>query len=103
MPVRYGAMSEQQDDVDLERWLGAALEAAGLSDADPSLRSAEAVTAVLDLARHAAHGVTRPAAPLSTFALGLALGRSGGDGDALRDLAGRIGYRARVWNDEENA
>lgn len=93
-------MSEQQDDVDLERWLATAFEAAGLAGADSSLRSSEAVTTVLDLARHAAHGVTRPAAPLSTFALGLALGRSGGDGEALRDLAGRIGYRARVWNEE---
>ncbi len=92
-------MSEQQDDVDLEGWLEAAFEAAGIADADASLRSAEAVTEILDLARHAAHGVTRPAAPLSTFALGLALGRSGDD-DALRDVAGRIGYRARVWNDE---
>lgn len=96
-------MSEQQDDVDLERWLTTAIEAAGIDDVDASLRSPEAVTAVLDLARHAAHGVTRPAAPLSTFALGLALGRSGGDGETLRDLAGRIGYRARVWNDEDTA
>lgn len=93
-------MSEQQDDVDLEAWLEAAFEAAGIVDSDASLRSVEAVTEILDLARHAAHGVTRPAAPLSTFALGLALGRSGGDDEALRDLAGRIGYRARVWNEE---
>lgn len=30
---------------------------------------------VLDLARDAAHGVARPAAPLTTFLLGVALGR----------------------------
>lgn len=33
------------------------------------------VGAVLDLTRDVAHDVARPAAPLTTFALGLALGR----------------------------
>jgi hypothetical protein len=33
------------------------------------------VDAVLDLARAAAHGVARPAAPLTTFLAGYALGR----------------------------
>lgn len=33
---------------------------------------------VLDLARDAAHGVARPAAPLTTFLVGLAAGRRGG-------------------------
>lgn len=33
------------------------------------------VGAVLDLTRDVAHDVVRPAAPLTTFALGLALGR----------------------------
>lgn len=36
------------------------------------------VTAVLDLARDAAHGVARPSAPLTTFLVGLAAGRAGG-------------------------
>ncbi|MCB8916067.1 MAG: molybdopterin-guanine dinucleotide biosynthesis protein [Thermoleophilales bacterium] len=33
------------------------------------------IGAVLDLTRDVAHDVARPAAPLTTFALGLALGR----------------------------
>jgi hypothetical protein len=33
---------------------------------------------VLDLAREAAHGVARPAAPLTTFLAGYALGTEGG-------------------------
>ncbi|GAB3696911.1 hypothetical protein GCM10027589_59400 [Actinocorallia lasiicapitis] len=37
---------------------------------------------VLDLARDVAHGVARPAAPLTAFLLGLAVGR-GGDSQAL--------------------
>lgn len=36
------------------------------------------VTALLDLARDAAHGVARPSAPLTTFLVGLAAGRAGG-------------------------
>lgn len=35
------------------------------------------ITALLDLARDAAHGVARPSAPLTTFLVGLAAGRAG--------------------------
>lgn len=40
--------------------------------------TAEQQTLVLDLAREAAHGVARPAAPLTTFLAGYALGAAGG-------------------------
>jgi hypothetical protein len=42
---------------------------------------------VLDLARDAAHGVARPAAPLTTFLAGLAAGRNGATADAIGDAA----------------
>ena len=42
---------------------------------------------VLDLARDAAHGVARPAAPLTTFLVGLAAGRDGADATAVQDAA----------------
>jgi hypothetical protein len=42
---------------------------------------------ILDLARDAAHGVARPAAPLSTFLVGLAAGRRGGDARAIAEAA----------------
>jgi Domain of unknown function (DUF6457) len=48
---------------------------------------------VLDLARDVAHGVARPAAPLTTYLLGLAVGR----GDAARDAAARITDLAEGW------
>ena len=56
-------------------------------------------TALLDLARDAAHGVARPAAPLTTFLVGLAAGRAGGEATDVADavavaqrlLAGRSG------------
>ncbi|WP_018636875.1 DUF6457 domain-containing protein [Parafrankia elaeagni] len=35
---------------------------------------------VLDLTRDVAHGVARPAAPLTAFLVGLAAGRAGGSG-----------------------
>ena len=44
---------------------------------------------LLDVARDAAHGVARPAAPITTFLVGLAAGRNGGDADAVRDAAAR--------------
>ena len=48
------------------------------------------VAAVLDLARVAAHGVLRPAAPLTTFLAGLAAGRSGGSDDDIARAIARV-------------
>ncbi|WP_304046266.1 DUF6457 domain-containing protein [Jatrophihabitans endophyticus] len=46
-------------------------------------------TLLLDVARDAAHQVARPAAPLTTFLVGLAAGRNGGDAAAVRAAAER--------------
>ena len=48
---------------------------------------------VLDLAREVAHGVARPAAPLTTFLLGVAVGR----GADLETAAATIGRLAGSW------
>ena len=48
------------------------------------------VTLLLDLARDAAHGVARPAAPLTTFLVGLAAGLRGGDAAAVQDVAATV-------------
>jgi hypothetical protein len=45
---------------------------------------------VLDLAREAAHGVARPAAPLTTFLAGLAAGRAGGAPEAVESAAATV-------------
>jgi hypothetical protein len=70
----------------LEAWTAAACEALGL---DPSAVATNQ-SLVLDLARDTAHGVVRPAAPIATYLLGLAVG-SGADPAAaaasLTDLA----------------
>jgi hypothetical protein len=44
-------------------------------------------TLILDLARDAAHGVARPAAPLTTFLVGYAAGLRGGGAQAVADAA----------------
>lgn len=53
---------------------------------------------VLDLARVAAHNVTRPAAPISTFLLGLAAGRQGADTEKIEELAARARALAEAWD-----
>jgi hypothetical protein len=42
---------------------------------------------LLDVARDAAHGVARPAAPLTTFLVGLAAGLRGGGAAAVREAS----------------
>ena len=53
---------------------------------------------VLDVARDAAHGVQRPAAPITTFLLGYASARSDGDPEELDRLAGAAMDLARRWD-----
>lgn len=45
---------------------------------------------ILRLAAVAAHGVTRPAAPLSTFVAGLVAGQLGGSGEEIEDAIASI-------------
>jgi hypothetical protein len=57
------------------------------------------ISALLDVARDAAHGVTRPAAPLTTFMVGLAAGLRGGGTEAITeaaDLAQRLALTPRA-------
>lgn len=79
-------MTESQAPEDLDRWVVEACELLGLDPADVP------IALVLDVARRVAHGVARPAAPLTTFLLGLAIGS--GRFDDLAGLADRIGELA---------
>jgi hypothetical protein len=70
----------------LERWVEAACGELGLEPGACDVR------VVLDLARDAAHQVERPAAPVTSFLLGLAVGRGGSmseGAERLRALAAR--------------
>ncbi len=53
---------------------------------------------VLDVARDAAHGVERPAAPISTFLLGYAAARSNAHPEELDRLSGATMELARRWD-----
>ncbi|MFE1507630.1 DUF6457 domain-containing protein [Streptomyces sp. NPDC058726] len=55
---------------------------------------------LLALAGDAAHGVARPAAPLTTFLVGYAAGLAGGGPEAVADAARRAGELAARWAGE---
>jgi hypothetical protein len=71
----------------LDRWTEAVVAELGV-DPPP-----EYVRTVLDLARDAAHQVERPAAPVTSFLLGLAVGR----GMPLAEAAGALRELALGW------
>lgn len=71
----------------LQEWTAAVCADLGL---DPAAADTKAV---LDLARDVAHGVARPAAPLTAYLVGVAVGR----GLALPDAAGRVSALAAGW------
>ena len=71
----------------LERWAEAACAELGI---DPALADTKAV---LDLARDVAHGVARPAAPLTAYLLGVAVG----SGQPMADAAARLRELAGAW------
>ncbi|WP_030543618.1 DUF6457 domain-containing protein [Streptomyces albus] len=56
--------------------------------------------ALLDLARDAAHGVARPAAPLTTFLVGYAAGHSGGGPEQVLANVRRAAALAARWAEE---
>lgn len=72
----------------LDDWVAEAAALLGIAPADVP------VAAVLDLARRVAHGVARPAAPVTTFLLGLAVGA--GRAEELAALADRLGDAAEA-------
>ncbi|WP_330239638.1 NTP transferase domain-containing protein [Streptomyces sp. NBC_00525] len=80
----------------LDEWITAVKEELGLDlDVDTTL--------LLDLARDAAHGVARPAAPLTTFLVGYAAGRASGAGggpEAVAEAARKAAALALRWADE---
>ena len=77
----------------LEEWLSQASTAIGLTE-DPAAVHRDLV---LDLARDVAHGVARPAAPLTTFLLGLAAGRAGGSAQDIERIAAELSAGAAAW------
>ncbi|MFE4826031.1 NTP transferase domain-containing protein [Streptomyces sp. NPDC056672] len=78
----------------LDEWITAVKDELGIElDVD--------IHVLLDLARDAAHGVARPAAPLTTFLVGYAAARAGGDGpEAVAEAARKAAALALRWAEE---
>ena len=77
----------------LEEWAGAVCGELGL---DPASLD---VPVILDMARDVAHGVARPAAPLTAYLLGVAVGQ----GRPLAGSAARISQLAAQWPPADDA
>jgi hypothetical protein len=71
---------------DLDEWMSAVCTEFGLEPSVPT-------DVVLDVARDVAHGVERPAAPLTTYLLGRAVEA----GVPVADAAARISRLAADW------
>ena len=65
----------------LEEWVGRLATELGLP------ASVVDIELMLDLARDAAHGIARPAAPLTTFLVGYAAAAAGGSPEDVRRIA----------------
>ncbi|MFF8511565.1 DUF6457 domain-containing protein [Streptomyces sp. NPDC015492] len=81
----------------LDEWITAVKDELGIElDVDTGV--------LLDLARDAAHGVARPAAPLTTFLVGYAAARAtdGGGPEAVAEAARKAAALAQRWAAEQD-
>ncbi|MCX5082900.1 NTP transferase domain-containing protein [Streptomyces sp. NPDC001939] len=77
----------------LDEWISAAKDELGIElDVDTGV--------LLDLARDAAHGVARPAAPLTTFLVGYAAAKAGGGREAVAEACAKAAALADRWAKE---
>ncbi|WP_405479743.1 NTP transferase domain-containing protein [Streptomyces sp. NBC_00009] len=77
----------------LDEWISAAKDELGIElDVDTGV--------LLDLARDAAHGVARPAAPLTTFLVGYAAATAGGGREAVAEACTKAAALADRWAKE---
>ncbi|WP_234542316.1 NTP transferase domain-containing protein [Streptomyces shenzhenensis] len=79
----------------LDEWISAVKDELGI-DLDVDTR------VLLDLARDAAHGVARPAAPLTTFLVGYAAAQARGGPEAVAEAAHKAAALALRWAEEAN-
>ncbi|MGH4017399.1 MAG: DUF6457 domain-containing protein [Pseudonocardiaceae bacterium] len=83
----------------LEEWVGAVCHELNIADlvAQPAMQSR-----VLDISKDVAHGVARPAAPLTAYLLGLAAGRTSDPEAAADELTDRVRLLAQRWAAERD-
>jgi len=78
----------------LESWMAALSKELGVDFDDVDVQG------LLDVARDAAHSVTRPAAPLATFLVGYAAAQNGGGADAVAEASRKASALALSWTEE---
>ena len=79
----------------LQDWLATLLRELGLDDAVD-------IRLLLDLSREVAHAVERPAAPLTTYVVGLAVAREPVGGRTTAELAERVSALVATWSQESS-
>jgi hypothetical protein len=77
----------------MSQWVAEVCRELGLELADQE----STVNQVLALTAEVAHGVARPAAPVTAFLVGLAAGRTAHPGETVAELARTLGERAKTW------
>jgi hypothetical protein len=80
---------------EIQEWVAAVARQLGLDLADADQQ--ELVTAVLDLTADVAHGVSRPAAPVTAFLVGLAAGRAADPAAAVAPHIAAVRDLAALW------
>ena len=80
----------------LDDWTDAVVAELGVAD----LVDGRTRDLVLDMTKDVAHGVARPAAPLTAYLMGLAAGRAG-SADEAAGYAARISELALAWENPE--
>lgn len=80
---------------EVREWVSAAARELGLDIAGADQDAL--VTAVLDLTADVAHGVNRPAAPVTAFLVGLAAGRAADPVGAVPDHIAAVRDLAALW------
>ncbi len=82
----------------LKEWVDLVCRELDIADA---VSPAAMQSRILDMSRDVAHGVARPAAPLTAYLLGLAAGRSDDPEAIADDLAQRVCQLVQRWADEQ--
>jgi hypothetical protein len=81
----------------MNEWLREVIRVLDLGEVTLDIGESE-LKAILDGARYAAHEVERPAAPVTTYLMGMAVAR-GGD---LQEISETIEALAQAWSEKNN-
>lgn len=81
----------------MNEWVQEVIKVLNLGEVAENVSESD-LKAILDGARHAAHQVERPAAPVTTYLMGMAVAR-GGD---IQEISHTIEALAKTWVQKDN-